>query len=408
MAGGRVAAALRPAGGAGPATRLTLRPLPPDDVALLATAIADRPLPDEALAGIVPRSGGNPLFAELARRWPRAARRASCRTASSPWSRAGSTASTPRRAPAARRRCWAGGSTSTCCASCVDGDALDARDLARWSASTSSCRWEGRRSRASATTYVDAAYAGLSYRRRRALHAAPPRRSRPARLRAAGRPRRAGAALPARWAARRGLARGPAGGGGGAGAYASAEACDAFALALEAGRAAGVPAGELAEVAEALGDVGELAGRYPGPRTATARPRPCGATSRWPAPGCAQARRAGEREGRYPDALRWYGRALERDRRSRRRPGRRPRAGGARAGLRRGAVPPGPLPGVGALRASGSRPRPRPAGDELSLAHALFLLDNAYTDLGRPFRRASGPGGRVFERHGDDANLGRP
>ena len=341
------------------ATRLTLRPLPPADAALLATAVADRALPDDALRGDRPalrrqpagdrRAGPRGGLGRLGRRAPGQRR--------GRWSRPGSTASRPTtRASCGWPRCSAAASSSTCCASWSTRDGLDVDDLARWKRLSEFVVWEGMDELAFRhDVYVDTAYAGP-------LVPAPAGAARPRRRGArdpqgrgpAGRPRRAGAALPARrrhaeaWRAAR-LA-----GESARAAYASPEACDAFALALEAGRAAGVPAGELAEVAEALGDVGELAGRYPvasdGYREAAAlrrdepvasarlmRKRGVAAGARGPLPGRAALVRPGAR----------------RDRRSRRRPGRRPRAGGARAGLRRGALPPGPLPGVGALRRAG-------------------------------------------------------
>ena len=394
------------------ATRLTLRPLPPADVALLATAIADRALPDDALAAIARRSGGNPLaIAELAREVASggsagelpdsvealvAARLDSLEADDARLLRVASVLGRRFELDVLREL--------------VDGDSIDVDDLARWKRLSEFVVWEGMDELAFRhDVYVDTAYAGLSYRRRRALHA---RAAEALETRKAeGLPvdhgvlalhfqhggRHAEAWRAARLAGEAARA-----------AYASAEACDAFALALEAGRAAGVPAGELAEVAEALGDVGELAGRYPvasdGYREAAALRRD------EPVASARLMRKRGvlrEREGRYPDALRWYGRAL-----------------GAIDGL--GDDPDAARERVALeLAYAGVRFRQgryqesvryaervaaetEAGGDELSLAHALFLLDNAYTDLGRPFSgELSARAAEIYERHGDDANLGK-
>ena len=74
---------------------------------------------------------------------------------------------------------------------------------------------------------------------------------------------------------------------------------------------AGASAAEIARVAEALGDVAELAARYEQAEAAYDRARKA-----VPADVITQShllRKEGvlrERRGRYSDALRWYGRAL--------------------------------------------------------------------------------------------------
>jgi tetratricopeptide (TPR) repeat protein len=255
--------------------------------------------------------------------------------------------------------------------------------------------------------YVDTAYAGLSYRRRRELHA----RAAEALLQrqAEGMPVDHGVlALHFQHGGRHAEAWNAArlAGESARAAYASAEACDAYALALEAGREAGVSGDELAVVAEALGDVGELAGRY---QLAADAYRDAAAERRDdPVASARLMRKRGvlrEREGRYGDALRWYGRALtalhgvlddaaesERVALELAYAGVRHRQGRYHDSVRH------------AQRAAAAA---EARGDQLSLGHALYLIDNAHTNLGDPAAgELAARAVEIFEAAGDDANLG--
>ena len=156
------------------ATRLTLRPLPAEDIALLASAVADRPLPDDALAAIARRSGGNPLAAaELARE-----------VASG--GSAGELPDSVEALVAARLDSLEADDALLLRVASVLGrrfeldvlrelvaeEQVDVDDLARWKRLSEFVVWEGMDELAFRhDVYVDTAYAGLSYRRRRALHA---------------------------------------------------------------------------------------------------------------------------------------------------------------------------------------------------------------------------------------------
>jgi class 3 adenylate cyclase/tetratricopeptide (TPR) repeat protein len=153
-----------------------------------------------------------------------------------------------------------------------------------------------------------AAYEGLSFKRRREVHA------------------RVGRALEARGAQPSLLAVhflraeeydkawqcASEAGDAARGRYANVEAAELYGQALESAEHLELPAADVARVAEALGDVAELAARYD-----EATERYAQARKLLPDDPRAQARlmhKEGvvrERLGRYTEALRWYGRALK-------------------------------------------------------------------------------------------------
>jgi len=184
--------------------------------------------------------------------------------------------------------------------------------------------------------------------------------------------------------------------------FANIEAAEFYARALEASRR--VPDADRAQVIEsweALGDVSELAGMYHQAARAYSQgrryvpPRELASARLLLKEGIVR-----DRLGQYPQALRWYGRAL--------------RTVDDQAG------PKGTAQRVQlALSYAGSRYRQgryrdcirwcrravagaEATGDRASLAHAYYLLDAAYTDLGRPdssrYRALALP---IYEELGD-------
>ncbi len=155
------------------------------------------------------------------------------------------------------------------------------------------------------------AYEGLSYRRRREMH------------------HRVGEAIEARaghrteeWADLLSTHFHAAGSGDRAWRYsvvaghrsrdkhANVEAAEFFARALDSGRAVGVSNDELAPVAEVLGDVSELAGRYDDADRAYRHASRLCATDLARAQLLHKTGVVRERTGRYSEALRWYRRGL--------------------------------------------------------------------------------------------------
>ena len=272
------------------------------------------------------------------------------------------------------------------------GEAL-VRDLSAWSALDEFVGWvDPNRVRFRHDLYRDAAYEGLAVETRRDLHG---------RL-ASTIERRAGddlddvAAILAHHYARaqrwdRAFAFGRRGGDLARSRYANVDAAALYQRALDAGAAArSIPARDLADVAELLGDVSEFSGQYDHAIAAYAtarrlRRRDEHGTS---APGLAVARVARktgivcERSARYSQALAWYARgerilaeATDRERETLRvrlaldRAGVRFRQGRYSACVE------------GALRAAEAADR---IGDRQLLAHAYYLLYAAYGDLGDP------------------------
>ena len=185
---------------------------------------------------------------------------------------------------------------------------------------------------------------------------------------------------------------------------ANVEAAEFYRRALDNGKTIRVPRAELVSVAEALGDVSELAGRYPEAARAYRR------AASFKVEGIDRVRllhKEGvlrERMGRYSEALRWYRRGLNR--------------------LDRSA-----LDGAAALRATlalayaGVRYRQgrfgelvdwaeaaivsaETANDRAALAHAYYLLDLAMFSLGRDdvvrYRELALP---IYEELHDDVGL---
>jgi len=323
--------------------RIDLEALRPDAVARLAMAAVDRPLSDADLAGIVERAAGNPLFArELAEaaavtgsvdRLPE-------RLESLIASRIDRLA--PRELRLLRRAAVLGRTVDVdLLAEALAGD-HDVRDLALWNGLHEFVTWEGPSVLRFRHDLVrDAAYEGLSHARRHEIHLGL---ALAIEARAAGDTDPVAAVLathfdeggrPAdafRHARRAGdLARAQS---------ANADAAALYRRALaSAARVPDLPPTVVAEVAEAMGDAAEPAGRYdealeaydrarrlarrrdsaPGVAAGAAGPGEVGpgaAVSHRPAGPVLNlarlARKSGlvcERTGRYEAAIRWYGRA---------------------------------------------------------------------------------------------------
>ena len=325
-----------------PLARIELAALPPEAVAALALDASDRPLSDADLAGIVARAAGNPLFArELAEvaATTGSVDRLPERLESLVASRIDRL--DPRGRRLLRRAAVMGRVVDVDLLAEVvadDGDARDARDLGLWSDLDEFVAWEGPSVLRFRHDLVrDAAYEGLSHARRHDLH----------RALALTIERRAGeetdpvaaelavhfaeGQLPEpafRYARRAGdLARGQ---------YANVDAAALYRRAMaSATQVRDLPPSTVADVAESLGDVAELAGRYDEALAAYNQARKlhrlqgdttrCRRASR-PVRGrgwahqdgdagfhlARLARKSGivsERIGRYDAAIRWYGRA---------------------------------------------------------------------------------------------------
>jgi len=407
----------RTIGGAN-AVRLDLEGLDREAAIHLALAAAGSPLSDADVAVIVDRAAGNPLFVrELA------VVAAEQGTVEALPDRLESLLASridrlDGRGRALLRRAAVMGRT-------VDLELLDemlvgedhvARDLAAWAALDEFVAWVGpTRLRFRHDLVRDAAYEGLSYARRRVLHG----KLALAIERRAGQDTDEVAAVLATHFARGGALEpafryGRRAGDVARSRYANVDAAVLYRRALES--AAGlrtVPPEEVAAVAEALGDVGELAGRYdealdgyararalarlktpPGDAevadaegtdtTAAGGPAAGGATADGLALGRI-ARKTGvvcERAARYVAALSWYSRALRYlgDAGGRETEALRIRLALDRAGIRfrqgrYGACVRAALPAAEAAARIGERPL---------LAHAYYLLHAAYGDLGSP------------------------
>ena len=386
----------RPFGGPG-TTRLALDGLDPDAVMRLALAAAGgSPLSDADLGTIIGRAAGNPLFArELA---GIAAERGAME--SLPDRLESLLASRIDRLDGQRRallrRAAVLGPTVDLelLGEILSGDDV-ARDLEAWSDLDEFVTWvDPTRLQFRHDLMRDAAYEGLSHVRKRVLHA---RLATAIERRAAGDTDEVAAVLalnfalggepePAfRYARRAGdLARSR---------YANVDAAALYRRALDCSVGVqALPASDVAEVAEALGDVAELAGRYDEAMGAYARARalvralaqadPTATDALRPA---RLARKTGivcERVGRYGQALGWYARGRRRladdtdeaaealrIRLDLDRAGIRFRQGRYRACVREA------LPAAEAAERIGELPLQ---------AHAYYLLHDAYGDLGSP------------------------
>lgn len=304
-------------------SRLELAALRPDAVARLALAAADRPLSDADLAGIVERAAGNPLFArELAEAAvatgsvDRLPERLESLIASR-IDRLG-----PRELRLLRRAAVLGRTVDVdLLAEALAGD-HDVRDLALWNGLHEFVSWEGPSVLRFRHDLVrDAAYEGLPHARRHEIHLGlalaierragddtdPVAAVLATHFDEGGRPSEA-----FRYARRAGdIARAQ---------YANADAAALYRRALaSAPQVSGLSPGSVAEVAEAMGDTAEPAGRYDEALEAYDRARRL-ARRRDDGPGAANsvldlarlARKSGlvsERTGNYDAAIRWYGRA---------------------------------------------------------------------------------------------------
>ena len=228
-----------------------------------------------------------------------------------------------------------------------------------------------------------AAYEGLSFRRRREIHGLV---GEVLEQRFAGRTDEAAGLLshhfveagdgPLAWhysvvAGRRARSR-----------FANVDATEFFARALRAADELGAASPlEVAEIAEALGDVCELSARYEDARTAYRRARAALADD--PGAQLRLTRKEGtllERLGHYDEAVAWFERALEAAPRDDDAHALRDR--GARARVRGRPLPAGALRGL--FSASARRPRrgPSVSATAAALAHAYRLLDSADRALG--------------------------
>jgi class 3 adenylate cyclase/tetratricopeptide (TPR) repeat protein len=291
---------------------LPLGPLGPEALERLALAAAgDVALAQEALAALTERSGGNPLFLrELI-----AASRGAGDVAELPDSVETVILSridtlSPEDRFLLRNASVVGTRFELDLLAEVLASVLpDVDDLGRWERLAEFVGWEGSGAlRFHHDLFRAVAYEGLSFRRRREVHA---RLARALELRGADPSLLSLHFLYAQehedaWrysveAARDAQHR-----------YANADAAELYTRALEAAADLELPAEEVVPIAENLGDVAELAARYAQAEAAYTRARKLA-----PAAGAQQPRllwKEGvlrERRGKYSEALRWYGRGLK-------------------------------------------------------------------------------------------------
>ncbi|HZP27744.1 MAG TPA: AAA family ATPase, partial [Acidimicrobiia bacterium] len=296
-----------------PATSLAVEPLPRDDaVALVAAATMDAPLRPHEVDELVQRAAGNPLFlGELL-----ALTRSGADTASLPESVEGLlTVEIDALAPVPRQllryAAVLGRTFDPALLDDVVGDAFDhgeaLTELARHIEPDGTTRLRFRHA-----LVRDAAYEGLSFRRRRELHL---RAGEAIERRAADRTDEHAELLSlhffeagrheAAWRyARVGARHADV-------AYANVEAAALYERALVSGRRAGASPAELAAVAESLGDVQERIGVY---QDAVTSFRIARRLLRGDAPGQARTivkeARVAERQDRYSASARWIRKGL--------------------------------------------------------------------------------------------------
>jgi class 3 adenylate cyclase/tetratricopeptide (TPR) repeat protein len=396
-----VCATRRPAGGGFvaaegnppvPAMSLRLDPLPEDDAHELARAAAAEELPADELAAITERAGGNPLFVQELVAATRVSER---RLEALPESVEGVvTSRIDNLAPADRALLrWAsvlGASfSSELVARVLEGDSDAALDSESWDRLAEFVE----RDPYSAGTFHfrhalirDAAYEGLSFRRRRELHA---RVAEVVGETAADATEVAETLSLHFWlaerheetwrfsrlAAERARAK-----------FANADAAELYRRALEAAPSVeSLAPAEVGHTWEALADVLELGGDYGGARLAYRQARarlrsdPDALASL-----CLKEGRLRENEGHYTEALRWYERGLRRADELEGAPQvlhrLRLSLGYAAARFRQGAFDEcveWVEPVIEEARAAGALPE---------LAHAYYLVHLAYTSLGSPKR----------------------
>lgn len=394
----------------GPETsRIALRPLESSETAaLVLMAAGDSAIPDHTLSTLAEHSGGNPLFLrELV-----AGLRSADRVGPLPETvESLITARIDTLSPDIRlllRSSAVAGAT-------VDVDLLEevlgneARNLidpARWERLGEFLEWGGpRQLRFRHDLFRAVAYEGLAFRRRRLIHG---RLARAIERRAGDETDDLAGLLSLHYlradeyepAWRYAIAAGDRA----RARFANIVAAELYERALEAAaRLPTLDAAPVAAAAEALGDVSELAARYDDAAKAY------GHASRL-VPGGDQLASARlmqkrgvlrERAGRYTDALRWYGRGLRvlaTNVSQSEAPRIRSEIELAYAGVlyRQGRYADSVRWGLRAAADAES------TGDRGALAHAYYLLDAAYTDLGRPesahYRELALP---IFEEVGD-------
>jgi tetratricopeptide (TPR) repeat protein len=165
------------------------------------------------------------------------------------------------------------------------------------------------------------------------------------------------------------------------GKNANVEAAEFYRRALDNGGAVGVPKPELVVVAEALGDVSELAGRYEDAARAYRRAAALKVAAEDRVRLLHKEGVLRERTGRYSQALRWYRRGLtllEQQELSERAAAMRAQLALAYAGVRYRQGRFGEL----VRWAEDAVANAEKAGDRASLAHAYYLLDLAMFSLG--------------------------
>jgi class 3 adenylate cyclase/tetratricopeptide (TPR) repeat protein len=379
-----------------PVTRIDLTGLPNEAVAALASASAGSALSDAAVEAIVERAAGNPLFVrELA-----AATAAGQSTDDLPERLEVLLASRIDRLDARDRgllrRAAVGGRTIDLdvLAEVLRDEGTDVRDPGAWGRLDEFVGWTGPSElRFRHDLLRDAAYAGLSHASRRTLHG---RLAETLEHRAGDGTDELAGVLATHFARGgmpdRAFAYGRRAGDLARAQYANVDAAALYAGALEAGASVSdLPWADLAVVAESLGDVAELAGRYDQSLDAYARARGIIRTGSDGGPAdpvvvAGLARKTGvvcERAGRYAQALGWYTR------------GRRVLAEGGRTDRSRALAIRLQLDVAGVRYRQGryqacvdealpAAAAAEAAGERALLANAYYLLHGAYSDLGSP------------------------
>jgi tetratricopeptide (TPR) repeat protein len=261
----------------------------------------------------------------------------------------------------------------------------DVDDLARWERLAEFVAWEGAGElRFLHDLFRAVAYEGLSFKRRKEVHA---------RVGAALEQRGADAALLSLHFLRaeefeRAWAYSLEAGRRAQGEYANVEAAELYGRALGAAEHVELRPEEVAAAAEALGDVQELAARYEEATRAYGRARKLDPSPRL----LLKEGHVRERLGKYPDALKWYGRALK----------------GADAQTQIDVE----LAYAGVKHRQGrfdeaahwaglAAEHAEAAGNRSGLAHAYHLLDIAHTRLGDGDRSFRGLALPIYEELGD-------
>lgn len=360
---------------------LRLRPLPDDAARTLAVAATTTDLLPAALDRIVARAGGLPLFiVELARAATGSEDDDSLPETVEALVTARIDSLVPGRRRLLREASVLGTTVEVELLTGALGAGADARawgDLGEFLAPAGPGRLRFRE-----TLYREVAYEGLSYRRRRQVHEQV---GRAIEARSGLRADEVASLLSLHFHAAGAAAEtwrySTVAGAQARERFANADAAALYRRALDmAPRLPGLTEAELADTWEALGDVSELAARYDGAGAAydAARRRQSDPVAR-----VRLLRKAGlvrERQGRYSQAVRWYGRAL------------------AMAEL----LPEGRVEAMSELAVAYAATRYRqgrfaecarwaqraideaePAGLRRTVAHASYLMENALTSLGR-------------------------